>query len=171
MSAEPTRYDHHVQEYDAGFGPGYESTMIEAPGGAYVLHADYLRDVAALRERLAMEEDASATLRAEEKYLREQVAALTEERERVRLLFCATTRTIDYDRWVASIGERNALEAERDKLAAALREYLGPARDLTNAHCHVGISSAEECFRCGRELRLRALLPHETPDGGMGAES
>jgi hypothetical protein len=44
------------------------------------------------------------------------------------------------------------------RLRALLHHYAAESIDLTDAHCHAGLCSAEECGRCRYVLEARALL-------------
>lgn len=39
-----------------------------------------------------------------------------------------------------------------------LEEAIGPKVDLTSAPCHNGITTAEHCGRCSRELKARTII-------------
>ncbi|HZG67767.1 MAG TPA: hypothetical protein VEZ12_13550 [Herpetosiphonaceae bacterium] len=130
MSAEPKQDDYAIRH---AMLVGYEA-------GA--------RDTAALRERLAMEEDANATLRAEERHLREQLAALTEERDKL----AAALREIA-DKATDVFGPRHEQVCDGDNSEVLVDRYTCDTDEL-----RVVIH------------RARALLPHETPDGAKGDE-
>lgn len=55
-----------------------------------------------------------------------------------------------------------ALIAAAPDLLAALRPFAEGDSDLTDAYCHSGVRTAEECTRCGPVLRARAAITKAT---------
>jgi hypothetical protein len=58
------------------------------------------------------------------------------------------------------------LIAAAPELLEALQEAYGAPTDLTNAKCHVGITTVERCHRCSRELKARAAIAKATGEKG-----
>ena len=60
--------------------------------------------------------------------------------------------------------ERDTLQRDLDEAVEALRECSGGGTveqykaQMVNAPCHNGICAIEECARCAREIRARAIL-------------
>ena len=50
------------------------------------------------------------------------------------------------------------LIAAAPDLLEALEYMVGPRIDLTNAICHRGITTAEKCGQCSKELKARAAI-------------
>lgn len=67
------------------------------------------------------------------------------------------------ERIVTAANSHSALVSERDVLVKALEpfaEFYAPGVyvDLTDASCHYGVSTAEECTRCRNVIAARAAL-------------
>lgn len=58
--------------------------------------------------------------------------------------------------------ERDRLKEINADLLEALEYMVGPRIDLANAICHRGITTAEKCGQCSKELKARAAIAKAT---------
>lgn len=168
MSAEPQRY-----------AIDRNGDLYETPHGSIVDYGDYDRDTAALREQVELWEQHAKDQREIASTYARDVAALREQVERLRSALEGMCH--QYLRVEGGRLHHDFMSAGEEAFEALGWDDMGHPVDKS---CLCEVPGCGKGWTCGTidaagvyhctchdHVPARALLPHETPDGGMGAES